>query len=67
MTVSELIAFRQTQPQDLPVVYRCCSEYAILEPKAIEVEELCVDREDGWVPRARPDRARRTYLVFPGN
>lgn len=67
MTVSELIDFLHTQPQDLPVAYRCCSENCLLEAKDIKTDELCLDRGDGWVANKRPDRASRTYLVFPGN
>ena len=39
MTVAELIAFLQTQPQDLPVAYRCFSEQVLLEPDDIRIKE----------------------------
>ncbi len=67
MTVAKLIEFLQTQPQHLTVVYRLCSENALLDPKDITVKELCAEREDGWVPNARPDQPTRKYLAFPGN
>ena len=67
MTVSELIAFLQTQPQNLPVAYRCYSENAALEACEIEVVELCEERADGWVPNKRPDKPSQQYLLFPGN
>lgn len=65
MKVSELIAFLQTQPQDIPVVYSTCSEQLLLEPKDIEVVDLCEARPDGWVHHARSDKPTTPYLVFP--
>lgn len=67
MTVKELIEFLQTQPQDLPVIYRMCSEYCLLESKEIQITEQCETRPDGWVPNKRPDKPTQTYLTFPGN
>ena len=67
MKVSELIAFLQTQPQYLEVVYRCYSELCLLEAKDIEIEEFGVARPDGWVPYQRPDKPSQQYLAFPGN
>ena len=67
MTVSELIAFLQTQPQHLPVVYNCLGEFCSIKADYIWVRELGVMREDGWVPNPHPDKARQSYLVFPGN
>lgn len=67
ITVKELIAFLQTQPQDLPVAFRLCSEQSLLETYDIIVKELCVARPDGWVQNARPDMPSVPYLVFPGN
>jgi hypothetical protein len=67
MTVAELIKVLKGYSQDLPVVYACCSEYAVLEFEDISVEELCDPREDDWVARARPDKPTRKYLTFPGN
>ena len=42
MTVAELIAILQTKRQDLPIVYRVYSEWALLEPDDIEVQALCL-------------------------
>jgi hypothetical protein len=67
MKVSELIAFLQTQPQELQVAYRCCSEQCVLEADEIRVGEACEPRADGWVQHARPDMPTQTYLIFPGN
>lgn len=67
MKVSELISFLQTQPQDLLVVYRCCSEHVELEAKDINVRELCLPRADGWIQNKRPDSPTQEYLCFPGN
>ena len=67
MTVAELIAFLQTQPQDLPVAYRCCSEQVLLESDDIRIKEACKPREDGWIQDKRPDKETQTYLLFPGN
>jgi len=67
MTVKELIEFLQTQPQEIQVAYRCCSEYDILDAKYIEIKELCAPRPDGWVQAARPDMQAFQYLCFPSN
>jgi hypothetical protein len=67
MTVAELIAFLQTQPQDIQVAYRLFSEQILLETTDIEVEEKCQPRPDGWIHDKRPDMPTQTYLLFPGN
>lgn len=67
MTVAELIAFLETQPQDLPVAYRLHSEHALLNKDDIGVQVLREARPDGWVHDPRPDKPSRQYLVFPGN
>lgn len=67
MKVAELIEFLKTQRQDLHVIYRCCSENALLETKDIYVDEACEPRPDGWVANKRPDKPAKEYLVFPGN
>jgi hypothetical protein len=67
MIVSELIQFLQTFPQDLPVAYDLHSEQCLMEPGDIEIRDLCLPREDGWVANPRPDKPSQTYLVFPGN
>jgi len=66
-TVADLIAFLQTQRQDMPVCYMCCSEYNTFEHGDFQVIPLCYPRPDGWVHDARPDREAQEYLVFPGN
>ena len=67
MNVSELIAFLQTQQQDLPVAYLCYSEAAVMEADEIKVVEACEPRADGWVQNRRPDKPAIPYLMFPGN
>ncbi len=67
MTVAELIAFLQTQPQELQVAYRCYREQVLLEAKEIEIAEKCPPRPDGWIQDKRPDKPTQTYLLLPGN
>ena len=67
MTVSELISFLQTQPQNLTVIYQCCSEWNTLEAEQIKIETHCEPRPDGWIQHSRKDKRTRGYLVFPGN
>jgi hypothetical protein len=67
MRVKDLIEFLQTQPKDLTIVYRCCSEQCILDIEDIELKNLCKPRPDGWVQDARSDKDLMPYLVFPGN
>ena len=67
MNVAELIEFLKTQPQDLPVAYRCCSEQCLLGAREIRVVEACEPRPDGWIQDKRPDMPTRLYLMFPGN
>jgi hypothetical protein len=67
MTVAQLIAFLQTQPQDLPVAYCCYSEQVLLEADDIRLVEACKPRPDGWIQDKRPDKETQMYLLFPGN
>lgn len=67
MTVKELIAILQTKPQDIQVVYRCYSEYSLLQAGDIGVAALCAPRVDGWVHDARPDKPKQDFLTLPGN
>lgn len=67
MTVAELIAFLQTQPQDLPVCYGKFSEQCLMRVEEIEVAELGLPRPDGWVHFKRSDKPSQKYLCFPGN
>lgn len=67
MRVKELIEFLKTQPQELQVAYRCCSEQVLLKPDDIYVTALCEPREDGWIQNRRPDKPTQDYLLFPGN
>jgi hypothetical protein len=67
MTVADLVTYLQTQPQDLLVAYRCCSEQVLLEKSEISIVQLCEPRADGWIQNKRPDMTSRAYLLFPGN
>ncbi len=67
MTVAELIEFLKTQPQELTVLYRCCSDQVELEAVEIRIAEFCLPRHDGWVQNKRPDMPSQPYLLFPGN
>jgi len=67
VTVAELIEFLKTQPQDLRVAYRCCSEHCLLETENVEPAIQCKARDDGWIEDWRDDKQVEEYLVFPGN
>jgi len=67
MTVAELIAYLQTQPQDMQVAYDCYSEHCLLEATDIRLHEACEPRPDGWIHDKRPDMPVRTYLMLSGN
>lgn len=67
MTVRELIAFLEKQPQDLPVVYRRFSEQCLLRETDIDIENFAEARPDGWVANMRGNVPTRPYLVLPGN
>lgn len=54
MTVSELIEYLKTQPQNLQVVYRCFSERCLLTEDDLEIESLCVPRNDGRETLRKP-------------
>ncbi|MEY2854604.1 MAG: hypothetical protein RL030_1736 [Pseudomonadota bacterium] len=67
MTVAELIAFLQTQPQDLQIAYCLHSEQCLMGADQIKTLEACAPRPDGWIQDKRPDMPTQTYLLFPGN
>lgn len=67
MTVKELIKVLKQYEGDMPVCYRCCSEYSLLSPDQLRVVELQEPRRDCWVGEKRPDKPSIPYLVFPGN
>ena len=67
MTVAELIAFLQTQPQSRQVAYRCYSEQCLLDVAEIELKVMCKPRPDGWIQDWRPDMPAQAYLLLPGN
>jgi hypothetical protein len=67
MKVSDLIAFLQTQPQDIQVAYSLYSEQCLLGIADIVIKDFCAPRDDGWVENKRPDKPTQPYLLFPGN
>lgn len=67
MTVADLVAFLRTQPQELPVAFRCYSEQVLLKAEDIEVVRCCEPRSDGWIHDERRDKPSREYLILPGN
>lgn len=70
MTVKELIQHLHTFPEDLPIVYACCSEYTTLEAHEIGVIQLQPARKDGWVASqwsGEPKVKTIPILAFPGN
>ena len=66
MIVRELIELLKTFDPELPVCYRMCSEYDLLEAKDITTGDLCEPRPDGWVHDQRPDKRHAKYVIFPG-
>ncbi len=67
MNVKQLIAVLETYDPTFEVVYRCCSEYVLLDEGDIKLTSLCLPRPDGWVANKRPDKPNKIYLAFPGN
>lgn len=67
MRVKDLIAYLQTQPEDMQVAFKLYSEQCLLELEHLKVEELCEPRSDGWIQDKRSDKPSQIYLVFPGN
>lgn len=70
MTVKEFIEYLKTQPQDILVAHRMCSEQCLLDKDSIEIVELGDPRPDGWIhdlwvkPEVKPTQK---YLLLPGN
>ena len=67
MTVAEIIAYLETQPQDVHVAYRLNSEQCLLELSDIEIVAACPPRPDGWIHDRRPDKPVQMYLMLPGH
>lgn len=67
MNVKELIEKLRLYPPDMQVIYGKHSEFCLLEDDDISVEKACLPRDDGWVPRKRPDKPMQEYLAFSGN
>lgn len=65
MTVAELIAYLQTQPQDLQVAYPMFSEQCLLRIEEIGIARACEPRPDGWIEYARADKPSQKYLMIP--
>ena len=41
--------------------------FLLLDKESIEIDELCLPRQDGWVAYKRQDQPSQRYLVLPGN
>lgn len=70
MTVREFIKYLETQPQDIQVAYKFCSEQCLLKTKDIVIKELKLPREDGWIHdtwRGQENEPHQPYLLLPGN
>lgn len=79
MTVAELVTHLQTLPQDLKVIYRCCSDYDDLEADEIDVvlaEDKKIVKHHNLINTHRDYRSWEhktmvpefvSVVVFPGN
>jgi hypothetical protein len=67
VTVADLIAFLQAQPQHMRVAYRLWSEAVLLEKGDIKLVDACPPRADGWIHTRRPDKPTETFLMLPGS
>jgi hypothetical protein len=71
ITVAQLIAHLQTLPQDMQVIYTCCSDYSALEIEDISIVKA-VDK-DFYVMRPHRTMSKENvskldqYVLFPGN
>ena len=71
MNVKELRELLATFPDDLEVLYCCCSDYDRMEPEEIKVVEA-VDQGGYWMrshhTMSEDNQSRmKKYLLFPGN
>lgn len=78
MTVAELITVLQKMPQDVEVLYRCCSDWTVLEAEQVQVNlaesrEIVYRKANGysdynerWAPKDIPLEFR-TVVTLPGN
>lgn len=67
MTVRDLIELLSKHDPNLPVAYKCMSEQVLLEPDDIEVVNLVLPRNDGWIQNWRKDMDTQDYLLLPGH
>lgn len=71
MNVGELRTFLESYPDDMPVIFKYCSDYEVLTPEGIEV--VSAVPQSGYVMRSHPtmsenNKARtQQMLCFPGN
>lgn len=71
MNVGELRKFLESYPDDMPVIFKYCSDYEVLTSEGIEV--VTAVPQSGYVMRNHPTmsannkaKAQR-MLCFPGN
>lgn len=71
MNVGELRKALEQHPDDMEILYRCCSDY-----EGLKADDLCtveaVDQNGYWMEShptmsAANKAAAKTYLLFPGN
>lgn len=71
MNVKELRERLEQFPDDLEVLYRCCSDYERLNAEDLEITQA-VDQGHYWMrahhTMSDENKARmKDYLLFPGN
>lgn len=71
MNVGELRRFLEAYPEDMPVIFKYCSDYEVLTPEGIEV--VSAVPQSGYVMRSHPTMSAGNkskalkMLCFPGN
>lgn len=75
ITVKELIEHLKQYPEDMPVVYQCCSDWMLLQLEDIEVVKGV--KKDSWIMRAYDEhistmskenqKGISEFLGFPGD
>lgn len=64
MKVSELIEILQKYPQDTIVITPMYSDYTIVKPFNVSLQQLPIPREDDWVESWRPDKPTANYICI---
>ncbi len=63
MTVQELVELLQTMPPDFPVIYRCCSDWSVLDASEVTVQRSTDELKRGVAVHHhnRPGEYREYY------